>query len=243
MAFVSAAAGALGLRAPAAGAALVVAARRAAATPLLRRALVATAAPSDGAKGAAGSGGDAKDAPAGAAAPRHGRGGMARRRRGWPSPLLRSSLLPVDFATALDTPFFRGGLWGGAAAGGWPFGDGADWAPRADMTVSADGSAYEWVVELPGMAKEDVTLSVDGDLLTVRGEKKSTRTVVGGGTERVWGTFARSVVVPADGDVADKGAVQAVVKDGVLTVSFPKVPPPTEADAPAADDTIPIRGE
>ena len=242
MAFIPAAGAALGLRAPAAGAALGVVARRVAATPRLPRVSMATATPSDGAKGAADAG-DAPESPAGASAPRHGGGGMVRRRRGWPTPLLRPGTLSADLATALDAPFFCGGLWGGGTAGGWPVGEGADWAPRADMTVSADGSSYEWLVELPGMAKEDVTLSIDGDVLTVRGEKKTTRAVMGGGTERVWGTFARSVVVPADGDVADKGAVRAVAKDGVLTVSVPKVAPRSKADAPEEDNTIPIHGE
>lgn len=92
------------------------------------------------------------------------------------------------------------------------------------------------------MSKEDVKLSIDGDVLTVRGEKRSEREVLGVGTERLWGTFTRSVVVPADADL-DKSGVKAVTKDGVLTVSFPKTTPPEDESAGKEDNTIPIMGE
>ncbi|GAB0488859.1 hypothetical protein MMPV_000072 [Pyropia vietnamensis] len=249
MAFVSAAATAgLGLRAPGvAGTALGVAARRVRLAPLSasRVRMSASATPKDDKNEEEKSQGGLEATPRGnASAYRRGRGGG----RGWRSmpslwglSTMRPDLLAGELTGAFDSPFFRAG--GGLFAGGWPSAAlGADWAPRADLTVSADGKSYEWAVELPGMSKDDVKLSIDGDVLTVRGEKRSEREVVGGGTERLWGTFTRSIVAPADADL-DKSSVKAVAKDGVLTVSFPKTSPQEEEHAGKEDNTIPIMGE
>lgn len=245
MAFVSAAAAAgLGLRAPAVtAAALGVAARRVRLVPLpaTRVRMTSAATPHDAKDEDADTKSDAQASPRGHAPVRRRRGG-GRGWRGVPSLWglsgMRPDLIAGELAGAFDSPFFRAG--GGLAAGGWPSMAGAvaDWAPRADLTVSADGKSYEWAVELPGMAKEDVKLTIDGDVLTVRGEKRSEREVLGVGTERLWGTFTRSVVAPADADL-DKNGVKAVSKDGVLTVSFPKTSPPEEP-ADKEDNTIPI---
>lgn len=248
MAFVSAAAAVgLGLRAPAVtAAALGVAARRVRLVPLpaTRVRMTSAATPHDAKDEDEDTKSDAQAAQRGHAPVRRRRGGA----RGWRSVPslwglsgLRPDLLAGELAGAFDSPFFRAG--GGLAAGAWPSMAGAvaDWAPRADLTVSADGKSYEWAVELPGMAKEDVKLSIDGDVLTVRGEKRSEREVLGVGTERLWGTFTRSVVAPADADL-DKSGVKAVTKDGVLTVSFPKASPPEE-HADKEDNTIPIMEE
>lgn len=205
--------------------------------------MTASATPKDDKSEPADSQGSMQAAPRGHAPDRRRRGG-GRGWRGVPSlwglSALRPDLLAGELAGVFDSPFFRGG--GGLSAGVWPSMADADWAPRADLTISADGKGYEWAVELPGMSKEDVKLSIDGDVLTVRGEKRSEREVLGVGTERLWGTFTRSVVVPADADL-DKSNVKAVTKDGVLTVSFPKTTPPADEHKDKEDNTIPIMGE
>lgn len=246
MAFASAAAG-LGLRAPAAAAtALGVAVRRVRLVPphASRVRMTTAATPKDDKNEGADTQGSMQASSRGQAPARRGRG----RGRGWrgvPSlwglSAMRPDLVAGELMGALDSPFFRTSGGGGLFAGGWPSASGVDWAPRADLTVSADGKSYEWAVELPGLSKEDVKLSIDGDVLTVRGEKRSEREVLGVGTERMWGTFTRSVVVPADADL-DKSNVKAISKDGVLTVSFPKTTP-HEDHAEKEDNTIPIMGE
>jgi HSP20 family protein len=76
--------------------------------------------------------------------------------------------------------------------------------------------------ELPGLEAKDVEVSVTGDMLTIKGEKKTEkeekderRHLV----ERTYGAFSRMVRLPAP-VAADK--IQATFKNGVLTVTLPK---------------------
>ena len=105
----------------------------------------------------------------------------------------------------------------------------AEWiAPASE--ASSDDAAYRIAIELPGVAEEDIHLSVDHGVVTVRGEKKTEREERGDTwyfSERQFGSFSRSFRLPPD---ADEGAVQAALKDGVLTVTVPRrLPQPTEA--------------
>ena len=77
--------------------------------------------------------------------------------------------------------------------------------------------------ELPGIRKEDCQITLDGNLLTLRGEKhfarnerKSSYHVM----ERAYGSFERTIALPRD-VVADKA--QASYRDGVMTIRLPKV--------------------
>ena len=77
------------------------------------------------------------------------------------------------------------------------------------------------VVELPGMRKEDIDISLHDGTLTISGERK--RESTGGEkaqrTERYVGTFRRSIALPTRVD-ADK--VTATYQDGILKVTLPK---------------------
>ena len=103
----------------------------------------------------------------------------------------------------------------------------ADWlAPASD--ASTDGAAYRITMELPGVAEDDIDLSVHDGMITVKGEKSSSREDKGDTwffSERQYGAFSRSFRVPADGQ-ADK--VEAQLKDGVLTITVPKKAPAEE---------------
>lgn len=97
----------------------------------------------------------------------------------------------------------------------------ADWLSPASE-ASQDGSAYRIALELPGVAEEDVHLTVEDGVVTVKGEKKTTREEKGETwyfSERQFGSFTRSFRLPAD---ADDAAVKAETKDGVLTITIPK---------------------
>lgn len=102
----------------------------------------------------------------------------------------------------------------------------ADWlAPASD--ARSDEAAYTITMELPGVAEEDIHLSVDSGLVSVRGEKKAEREEKGDTwyfSERQFGSFQRSFRLPQD---ADEAGVKAALKDGVLTVTVPKKAPAT----------------
>src|SRR5215207_9969465 len=95
-----------------------------------------------------------------------------------------------------------------------------DWAPTLD--ASEDKDKYVVSVELPGMKKEDINVTVHDGVLTVSGERKSEKDVKEGTvhrTERYYGKFSRSVSLPS-AVKADK--VAAAYRDGILTVEIPK---------------------
>ena len=77
-------------------------------------------------------------------------------------------------------------------------------------------------VELPGLKREDIEVSLDDGALVIAGERKTE--TVGEGTEvhrqeRYYGKFQRALTLPS-AVTADK--VKAAYKDGILTVTLPK---------------------
>ena len=94
------------------------------------------------------------------------------------------------------------------------------WAPALD--VHDDKDNFVVTVELPGMKKEDIEISLHEGTLTVGGERKHQREDKEEGafrSERYFGRFQRSVTLPAR---VDAGKVNATYKDGVLTIDLPK---------------------
>ena len=97
----------------------------------------------------------------------------------------------------------------------------ADWvAPAAE--ASAGDDAYAISMELPGVAEADIHVTVEDNVLTVKGEKKTRREEKGETwyfSERQFGAFSRSFRLPPD---ADAEVVSARLKDGVLAIKVPK---------------------
>lgn len=97
----------------------------------------------------------------------------------------------------------------------------ADWfAPRADAAVGAD--AYEIMMELPGVAADDIDIAVQDGMLIVAGEKHVEREVSEKTylfSEREYGAFQRAFRIPPD---ADHNAIDAQFKDGILVLKLPK---------------------
>jgi HSP20 family protein len=98
----------------------------------------------------------------------------------------------------------------------------SEWlSPATEASGGAD--AYDIAMELPGVAEDDIDLSVEDGVLTIRGEKK-TQTEKSGDTwffsERQYGAFRRSFRLPPDAEGAKASAHMA---DGVLRVSVPKL--------------------
>jgi HSP20 family protein len=95
--------------------------------------------------------------------------------------------------------------------------DGA-FVPAADIEETDDGFLIE--VELPGVDKKDVDVSLSGRRLTISGERKEKeRTGVLRRRVRSVGAFRYEVVLPAD---VDEDSVEARLHDGVLTVRVAK---------------------
>ncbi|MGD2115661.1 MAG: Hsp20/alpha crystallin family protein [Acidobacteriota bacterium] len=94
------------------------------------------------------------------------------------------------------------------------------WAPPVDIRETEE--AYEVMADLPGFDKENVDITLENNVLTLRGERawegdqgeQSYRRI-----ERAYGEFTRSFSLPSQVD-AEK--VDATFKDGVLTVTIPK---------------------
>lgn len=84
------------------------------------------------------------------------------------------------------------------------------------------GDRYVITVQLPGMAPEDVDLSITGEVLTLRGERKRQEGVSDESyrrQERPFGRFMRTVTLP---DRVDTGRVTASFAQGLLTIALPK---------------------
>jgi HSP20 family protein len=116
-----------------------------------------------------------------------------------------------DFTTDLGA--FRSPLWERSLD---------SFTPRLDMEDRDDKIIL--TAELPGMSDKDVQVELNKDYLTMKGEKKSTREEKSSEryvSERSFGAFERTIRLPAD-VMRDK--IDAVVKDGILTISLPKSP-------------------
>jgi HSP20 family protein len=95
-----------------------------------------------------------------------------------------------------------------------------DWMPAADVREESD--RYVVTVDLPGLAKDDVELSFENDVLTISGERKSELQKDEGRvhrSERYYGKFTRAMRFP--GDVRHQD-ISASFTNGVLEVSLPK---------------------
>jgi HSP20 family protein len=97
----------------------------------------------------------------------------------------------------------------------------AEWlAPASEAAASKD--TYRIMIELPGVAEKDIDLSVEGGVVSLKGEKQIEREEKGETwffSERQYGAFSRSFRLPPD---AEPDKVDARLKDGVLTITIPK---------------------
>lgn len=95
------------------------------------------------------------------------------------------------------------------------------WMPTVDIFET---DAHEFVVkaDLPDVKREDINLTFENNVLTVRGERKFSDEVKRENyhrVERQYGSFARSFTVPP---TVDATRIAASFKDGVLTIRMPQ---------------------
>jgi HSP20 family protein len=94
------------------------------------------------------------------------------------------------------------------------------WAPALD--VHEDKDSFSIRVELPGMRREDIEVSLQDGALVISGERKEEKVIEGTEVhrqERFYGRFSRALTLPS-AVAGDK--VKAQYKDGILTVTLPK---------------------
>lgn len=116
----------------------------------------------------------------------------------------------------------------GPAVGFWPAvanrPNGTTW-PKFD--VSETDSAVHVSAELPGVSQDQIDVEIHADTLRISGEKKDERKVDEHNfhaVERSFGRFERTLSLPAE---VDARQADATYKDGVLSITLPKVKPAT----------------
>lgn len=96
----------------------------------------------------------------------------------------------------------------------------APWTPAVDLHETKD--AYLLEADLPGLTKEDIQLTIEDDVVTLKGERKFAEKTEHQGYQRIerrYGGFHRSWRIP-EGVVSDR--VAATFDNGVLKVTLPK---------------------
>ena len=103
-----------------------------------------------------------------------------------------------------------------------------DWSPRAD--IFEDSENFVIKMEIPEVRREDVKVTVDNRILTIRGERRQEKEEKGKTfhrIERQFGTFIRNFNLP---DNVDEQNIKATFRDGLLSLQIAK----TEVTRPRA---------
>ncbi len=127
------------------------------------------------------------------------------------SPAAGFSPLTREFDGLLDRFFGNGNDWFPATTTG-------SWVPPLE-SFTRDGELVVRV-DVPGIDPQSLDISVEGDRLTVSGERKNSREEKDGGRsyrEVVYGAFKRTLALPWE---VDADSVKAACKDGVLEITM-----------------------
>jgi HSP20 family protein len=96
----------------------------------------------------------------------------------------------------------------------------AEWSPSCDIKENSDKFVIQ--ADIPGVKPEDIEVSMEAGVLTIKGEKKSEAKTEKEGykrVERIFGSFYRRFSLP---DSANGDAINATCKNGVLEIVIPK---------------------
>ncbi len=135
-------------------------------------------------------------------------------------PYVRRSELPARLfpeATRFFESFFND----------YPIGDSHlqsrdNWTPSVDI-LEKDGNLI-LRAQLPGIEEKDIELKLEGNMLTLKGEKKMNKDEKGEDYHRLesyYGSFTRSFTLP---ETVDRDKIKAEYKNGVLSVTIPQKP-------------------
>ncbi|MGE3844267.1 MAG: Hsp20/alpha crystallin family protein [Vicinamibacterales bacterium] len=106
------------------------------------------------------------------------------------------------------------------------------------VDIQETDKQYRIALEVPGVEEKDIQITLDNDVLVVRGEKRQEQETKDGGfhrIERSYGSFQRALNLPGD---ANQDTIKANFKNGVLTITMDK----REASAPRQGRSIPVNG-
>jgi HSP20 family protein len=95
------------------------------------------------------------------------------------------------------------------------------WTPAVDI-YETDNNEIVLKAELPDMKREDIGITFENQVLTIRGERKLDQQIKRDAyqrLERSYGVFSRAFTIPS---TIDAGAISASYKDGMLTVKLPQ---------------------
>ena len=95
-----------------------------------------------------------------------------------------------------------------------------DWVPSLDIAETETDVVIK--AEVPGIDPKELDISISDNVLKIKGEKKEEKeekTKSYHRCERSYGSFTRSVTLPAEVDASE---IEAKAKDGILTITFPK---------------------
>lgn len=109
-----------------------------------------------------------------------------------------------------------------------------EWSPTLDVSETKDALVIK--AEIPGIEPKEIELTLQDQLLTIKGEKKQEKEEKEEQyyrMERAYGAYARTIRLPVP---VDASRVTATFKNGLLTVTLPK-------GAAAKGTTIPIKAE
>lgn len=96
----------------------------------------------------------------------------------------------------------------------------SNWTPSVDIREEND--KYVFTADIPGMDPEQIEVTADNGMLTIKGERESEKKEEKKNYKRIersWGSFYRRFSLP---DNVDTGKIDARSKDGVLELSIPK---------------------
>ncbi|MFB0506415.1 MAG: Hsp20/alpha crystallin family protein [Thermodesulfobacteriota bacterium] len=95
-----------------------------------------------------------------------------------------------------------------------------EWAPSLDVSETRDNFVVK--AEVPGIDAKDIDISLTGDVLTIKGEKRQEKEEKEEDyhlVERSYGSFSRSVRLPAE---VESNKIKASYKNGILNITLPK---------------------
>ena len=129
--------------------------------------------------------------------------------------MYRTTATPV-FSLRREIDRLFDDAFGGAAAR-----NGTMWAPPVDVRESQNELTLS--LEVPGVSPDQIELTIDNGILTVKGEKREERKEGDEGQyhvlERTYGTFTRSFQLPKS---LDESKIEAKHEHGILTIRIPK---------------------
>ena len=123
-----------------------------------------------------------------------------------------SDLINDTFKTIFNSPLFRN--WESSSPA-------SNYTPK--VRISEDKNCFYIIMEIPGISKEDVKLSVENNILLVNGVKKENKKTEENNiivNEIYFGEFSRNFNLSKDINIE---AVDAEFNDGVLNITLPKI--------------------